>query len=368
MVPPTGEVVVVVGAEGPVATALVDRLRHDGQVGPILAVGTPEDHAASNRSRVDEQPVGSLRWLPAEQAKNLDGVLDGVDCVIHLGAPSRVASGAPRPLDGTGNRADVMVARAVLEACATAGVEQVVLLSSAMAYGAWANNPVPLTEDAPLRPDPQVAYAIAIGEIERLALEWREANPSSILTVLRPTVTVTPTSDGASRWLERSPWAPLRWRSGDLGPPVQFLLANDLVEAIDLARRLRLDGAFNVAPAGWIPPEVLPGLAGPLPQVQVPTVLADALSRTRLSWRGYPPAVSAYVSRPWVVASDRLRAAGWTPSDTNEEAFVEAFEGGPFAAMDARRRQILSMAAVGVGLAALASLAVALVRRRLHRP
>ena len=40
---------------------------------------------------------------------------------------------------------------AALAACPH--LHHVVLVSSAMVYGAWANNPVPLTEDAALRPD-----------------------------------------------------------------------------------------------------------------------------------------------------------------------------------------------------------------------
>ena len=35
--------------------------------------------------------------------------------------------------------------------------------SSAMVYGAWENNPVPLTEDALLRPDVEFAFARQLG-------------------------------------------------------------------------------------------------------------------------------------------------------------------------------------------------------------
>jgi hypothetical protein len=38
-------------------------------------------------------------------------------------------------------------------------VRHFVIVSSALVYGAWANNPVPLTEDAVLRPDVEFAYA-----------------------------------------------------------------------------------------------------------------------------------------------------------------------------------------------------------------
>ena len=61
------------------------------------------------------------------------------------------------------------MARRVLDAAAAAGRAHVVVLSSATVYGAWPTNPVPLTEDAPLRPNPGCAFAVQKAEIERLA-------------------------------------------------------------------------------------------------------------------------------------------------------------------------------------------------------
>ena len=64
--------------------------------------------------------------------------------------------------------------------------DTLVVVSSAMVYGAWPNNPVPLTEDAPMRPNPGFDYATAKAETERLALEWRDGTPGARLAVLRP--------------------------------------------------------------------------------------------------------------------------------------------------------------------------------------
>src|SRR4051812_14078680 len=64
---------------------------------------------------------------------------DGADAVIHLGG-------------------DVETPREVLDVAASIGAAHVVVLSSATAYGAWPNNPVPLTEDALLRPCPDLDF------------------------------------------------------------------------------------------------------------------------------------------------------------------------------------------------------------------
>ena len=69
--------------------------------------------------------------------------------------------------------------RAVLDAAGAVGAAHVVLMSSATAYGAWANNPVPLTEDAPLRPNPDLDFAVRAAERERLAADWKHEHPGA---------------------------------------------------------------------------------------------------------------------------------------------------------------------------------------------
>ena len=52
-------------------------------------------------------------------------------------------------------------------------------------------------------------------------------------------------------------------------------------------------------------------------RVALPARLARALIRL-------PNGLLPYTVHPWVVANDRLRAAGWTPTFTNEEALLLA--------------------------------------------
>jgi hypothetical protein len=89
--------------------------------------------------------------------------------------------------------------------------------------------------------------------------------------------------------------------------------------------------------------------------------------RWRLGLTGVPPGVLPYTMYPWVVANDRLKAAGWAPTHSNEEAFVEADPGSPLSRVDPRRRQLVSLGALGAVVAgAAAGLAVA-ARRLLRR-
>lgn len=294
--------------------------------------------------------------MAQELDTDLKRSLEQASAVVHL------ATGVPStPTAATG---DVDAARRVLDAASAASVEQVVLLSDAIVYGAWSNNPVPLTEDAVLRPNPGFTYAAERAEVERLASEWRAAHPGSRVAVLRPVRT-----PGHNDWLIRAlrP-APAVPEHAD-EPPVQFLDLDDLATAVVLAVRQGLDGAFNVAPDGSIRGDEVRSLTGTGPRVRLPDRLADRVARLRFrSGLGpTPPELVPYTLHAWLVANDRLRAEGYSPQVTNEEACVDAHEAGPWATMSPRRRQELALGVAGtVVVGALAGGAVA-VRRWLKR-
>src|SRR5207244_5941934 len=129
----------------------------------------------------------------------------------------------------------------------------------AMVYGAWPDNPVPLTEDAAVRPNPGFDVAIQLAEVERIARDWKAAAPGRTLAILRPvTVLGRGEPDVMARVLAGV--VPVRVQ-GD-SPPAQYVDHGDLDEAVSLAASLRLDGVFNVAPAGWIAGEDVEALRG----------------------------------------------------------------------------------------------------------
>ena len=185
-----------------------------------------------------------------------------------------------------------------------------------MVYGAWANNPIPLTEDALLRPDVEFPFARQLGAAEQLVDEWRLSVPGRSVTVLRPAVAMA--ADGTSR-LASALAAGMGQRVGEADPPAQFLHLDDLAAAVLLAVEQRLDGVYNVAPDGWIPGERVRALAGAVPRAKLPDRLNEVV--TNLRWRfqrgPIPPGLRSYTRSPWLVANDRLKAVGWRPLVTN---------------------------------------------------
>jgi hypothetical protein len=73
---------------------------------------------------------------------------------------------------------------------------------------------------------------------------------------------------------------------------------------------------------------------------------------------------AALTQHPWVVASDTLRAEGWTPIYDNREALVATRRPTWFQRLSPTRRQELSIVAIGgVVVAGATAAGVALTRR-----
>lgn len=297
-----------------------------------------------------------LRSVDGLLSGDLTGSFEDAAVVVHL------ATGTPA--SPTGSTTGVQMARRVLEAASKADVGHVVLVSDATVYGAWGNNPVPLTDDAVLRPNPGFTFAVERAEIERLAWEWRDAHPSATLTILRPVRT-----PGWTDWLVDAlrPSRALPEHADE--PPAQFLALDDLAHAIYLAQHKRLDGAYNVAPDGAIPGDQVRSLTGAGPGLRLPAGLAERFASLhfRSGLGAAPPELVPYSLNPWIVASDRLRAEGWTPTMTNEEACVEAHAGGILDTLSPQRRQEIALGVAGFAVVG-AAVGGALLLRRLLQP
>lgn len=313
-----------------------------------------------------DSPLGAMLAERLSPTEGVDRVLTPADddaLAAGLRRAERVVllASTGTPVAGADRNSTVPVWIAGLfERAELAGVDHIVAVSSAMVYGAWPNNAVPLTEAAPLRPNPGLGFAVGLAELERRAGEWKRRSGVP-LAVLRPAATLL---EGETHWLQRavSPIADLR---ADDQPPVQFLHPDDLADAVAHALRCRLDGTFNVSPDGWLSGEELRALAGARPRVRLPGRIAAGLAevRFRAGLSRTSPGILPYVRYPWVVANDRLRSTGWSPSCSSEEAYVLVHRPTRWESMSVQRRQDLALAAAAAFAAAVTAGIVWLVRR-----
>ena len=237
----------------------------------------------------------------------LDRVVAGADVVVHL-------AGLHHPgYDPVERRAvNVRGTEQVLTAAAAAGVARVVLVTSAMVYGALPDNPVPLTEDAPLRAARDRSLVGDFVEIERLAEQFQTARSRPELTILRPTTLVGP---GADSVLTRHFEAPRLLVVRGSAPRWQFCHIEDLQQACVLAALGDVAGPVNVSPPGWLTQSEVQARSGRRP-LELPATIAVGAAE-RLHRAGLTPAPAseiAYLTHPWVVDSSKLHATGWRPT------------------------------------------------------
>jgi nucleoside-diphosphate-sugar epimerase len=304
--------------------------------------------------------------VPPGPDDDLAAAFEHTDSIIHLAwrMPDPGGNGrADNPPAGSTNRRAL---DRVLAAAAISRPEALVHLSSATVYGAWPDNQIPLTEDSPLRPNPEFAYAVGKAEAERALVEWAEEHPETSVAVLRPAVTV-----GSAEPLYEALGATRAPGGGDGRRPVQYLHVDDLADAVILAWAGRLSGVYNVAPDTGVREDAARALAGGVAKVTLPLRLANAVAAwTWQLWRrGVPVEARAYAIHPWVVAPDRLKAAGWTPHYTSEEALVATDQRVHWDDLPPGRRQNYNLllvigATTGLTAAAVAAVATWWARRR----
>jgi UDP-glucose 4-epimerase len=336
--------IAVTGASGLVGQRLLPRLADEVQVTRLIGLDVRDPLRRVRNLTFHRVDIGGAELKP---------LLEAAEVVVHL---ATVVD--PVPDEALMARVNVEGTRRVLDAAAAVGVRKVIRVSTAAVYGAWPNNPVPLTEDATLRPNPGFGPAVHAAEVERLLAEWREEHPAVTVTTLRSAPVLGAGAERLpSRLLLGRP--PLRVRGAS--PPVQVVHVDDLVAALLLAVGNDLPGTYNVAADGWLGNDEAQAL---LPRSLLPPLPAEPLERilARLWAIGLgdiPPTVVPYLVSPWVVANDRLRAAGWRPRHTNEEAIIEGLDSLP-----PRSHALRYVAAAALAAMLGVTAGVALVRRR----
>jgi nucleoside-diphosphate-sugar epimerase len=360
---PGKPVVAVTGAAHGIGELLVRRLAASPEVKKVIAIDMIRG----------DVPAATWRLVDVRDPALVDR-LKNVDVVVHLAFDGALG---PDTVDLSGGT--VRAAATVLTAAPAAGVRHVVLVTSAMVYGAYADNPVPLPETAELR---AVAENAALGdllEVERLAAQAPRTHPGLAVTVLRPATLV---GGGIDSILTRHFEAPRLLAIKGSHTYWQFCHVDDLLEAIEIVVTQGLRSSDDdgtgaaglvvaaVGSAGWLEQADVERITGKR-HIELPTSVAFGTAE-RLHRLGVTPAGSSdlqFLVHPWVVETAALTAAGWQPSYDNEAALEVAMADsvGRFAIGGHRlgRRDAAAGAAVGATVALVGT--AALVRRARRR-
>jgi nucleoside-diphosphate-sugar epimerase len=340
----SGLVVAVTGAAGHLGVTVCRALVQTVGIKQVIGLDTVRP------------PVEGVTWRRADPADPaLAGSLRRVDALVHLAVDSD--PGSDRTVQRNANHRAASIA---LTAAAAAAVRKVVLVTSARVYGAHADNPVPLPEDAPVRAQPENTVLGDLLEIERLAAR---SYPGVSVAILRPALLLGPGFEHAAAGLLDGPRL-LAVKGAR--PHWQFCHVEDLATAVATTLVAGLDGPLTVGADGWLDQaEVERALDRRRIELPAPVAFGTA-ARLHAIGVSTPASELSYLVHPWVVGSERLREAGWKPVHSNLEALAEYASGRP---VGPRRLRI--DAKTGATAAAGATVAIvgtaALVRRARKR-
>ena len=336
-----------------IVRALLARSAAGGSVGTVVGLG-------SERGGVD-----GVHWRLVDLASpDLARSLRGVDALIHVAAGTDLAVDLAKRARTRREEATRQIQTVVISAAA-AGVARLVVVTSAMMYGASPTNPVPLPEDAPLAADPDEGLVGDLLAVEQVLRAAGEVHPGLEITVVRPAALVGP---GVDTVITRHFEAPRLLTVQGGSPAWQFCHVEDLATALVTTVELGLGPVVTVGSEGWMTQAEVEAVSGMHP-VELSESMALGIGQRlhRVGILPFPPSDLAYAVYPWVVSSATLTAAGWKPAYDNMtclSALIDSIRGHH--AMAARRLDRKD-AALGAASAAVALVGTAAIMRRRRR-
>ncbi|MDO9410190.1 NAD-dependent epimerase/dehydratase family protein [Patulibacter sp.] len=320
--------IVIVGATGNVGSSLVRALVADPGVDEVVGFA---------RRRPDGRP-GKVEWVAGDvRTHDLASLFAGADAVVHLAW--RIQPSRDRELT---RATDVGGSARVLDAVAAAGVPLVVHASSLAAYGPHGGRPDERVDES--WPTTGVASSFYSREkvaVEGLLNEFEAGHPEVRVVRMRPALIFQRSAAQEIRRYFLGPfWPSALVRPGrvpvvPLPPALRFQVvhADDVAEAYRLVLRTAgTRGAYNVAAEPVITPRrfarVLGGRLGGLP-VPVPARALRLVAKA--TWLGRvqptPPGWVDLAMQSPLLATDRIRALGWTPRHDGPSVLRELLEG-----------------------------------------
>jgi len=242
----------------------------------------------------------------------IKGLLESheIDVLVHLAFILNPIRDEARMYD-----VDVNGTQAVLQAASEAGVNQVLVTSSATAYGAFPDNPKPIAEDWPVRGAPDFSYAKHKADSDRICQLWALQNPDAVMTIVRPSIVFGPSVDNyIVRAIENNPFIPIL---DGVDEEFQLVHEDDVVTALFALLDGKHEGAFNLAGDGLLTWR----RAAEMINKKTREVSLKNMKRfSGLLWRLHvprteaPPGNLAFIRYPWVVSTEKLKStAGWQP-------------------------------------------------------
>jgi len=234
-----GKIVAVTGASGYVGTKLLERLEREPGVRKMVAFDV----------KPLPLPVHNISFYRKNVSESIEDELNdqGATTLVHLAFNAH--RGANRREVTAVHDENVETLRSVMASCVNSRITHLIYLSSHSVYGAHSDNPVPIPDDAPMRPSDDYPYAYDKQQCEMVLEEFAQAQSDIKITTLRSCIVLGNGADNlTTKLFFRS------WMIGvmDYNPPMQFVYDDDLARIMSIIIQQEIPGTFNVAGDGVV--------------------------------------------------------------------------------------------------------------------
>ncbi len=219
--------------------------------------------------------------------------------------------------------------RNLLKAVASSRPARFMAISSATAFGASPDNPVPMDDAHPVQPDSRFRYAADKAELEGLIADFAVGNEDVAVSWVRPSIIGGPKMDNyLSRFIFGMPFMV---QLDGFDTPIQFVHEDDVTGAIHAVLSHDGRGGFNLGPPSWTPISEIAEITNRR-VFKAPLWLGRFVAwlawTTRFPPHESPPSFVNFTRYPWVVTPSRLEAEigyrfKYSSSDTLREIPVE---------------------------------------------
>ena len=234
-----GKIVAVTGASGYVGTKLLERLEKEPGVRKMVAFDV----------NPLPLPVHNISFYRKNVSESIEDELNeqGATTLVHLAFNAH--RGVNRREVTAVHDENVETLRSVMASCVNSRITHLIYLSSHSVYGAHSDNPVPIPDDAPMRPTADYPYAYDKQQCEMVLQEFAQAQSDIKITTLRSCIVL---GSGADNLTTQSFFR--SWMIGvmDYNPPIQFVYDDDLARVMSIIIQQEIPGTFNVAGDGVV--------------------------------------------------------------------------------------------------------------------
>jgi UDP-glucose 4-epimerase len=285
--------VAITGISGYIGHLLLQRLERQEDVESIIGIDLRAPSSASPK----------LKFYPRDIREPFADILadNQIDTAVHLAfvvRPTHDCTGAHRiAIEGSRN---------FLEACQQASVECLLYLSSHLVYGPHSDNPIPITEESPLRPIRSFPYSWDKAEVDRMFQDFMKRSPDTCSIIVRTCAVTGPKGGGAGL---TNLFTPVMIRPMGYDPPWQFVHEDDLTELISTLLSQKQKGIFNSAGDGFLRYREIIAAIGK-PSVALPASLLSLL--INLTWQLHlqsnsPAGGLEMIKYPIVISAEKVK-------------------------------------------------------------